>query len=325
MFGTIILFVVGLVLLVGGAEALVRGAVRLAGAAGVSPLVIGLTVVAYGTSAPEFAVSVGAAWGGQANLAVGNVVGSNIFNILLILGVSAAITPLAVHSQLLRFDLWVMVGASAALYLVALGGHVTRLEGAVFVAAIVAYTFWSIRQSRRETAAVRQEFAQEFTAPARPGGVALAITLVLLGLVMLVFGARWLVCGATEIAGAVGVSELVIGLTVVAAGTSLPEVATSIVAALRGERDIAVGNVVGSNIANILMVLGGAALAGRDGVWVDAAALHFDLPVLLVTAAICVPIFYTGRRVDRREGLLLLGGYVAYLVTLFVRQVSVGA
>ena len=222
MLTTIMLFVLGLALLVGGAEALVRGAVRLAAAAGVSPLVIGLTVVAYGTGAPEMAVSVKAALAGQADLALGNVVGSNIFNVLFILGVSAAITPLLVHRQLLRFDLWVMLGVSGLVYLLGMDGGIGRLDGLFLVAGVVIYTAWSIWQSRREDAAVADEFAREFGRPSRwqLTGVAVSIGFVLGGLGLLVVGARWLLAGAVGIASALGVSELVIGLTVVAVGTS---------------------------------------------------------------------------------------------------------
>jgi cation:H+ antiporter len=339
MLTTILLFVVGLALLVAGAESLVRGASRLAAAAGVSPLVVGLTVVAYGTSAPELAVSMKAALAGQPDLALGNVVGSNIFNVLLILGVSAAITPLLVHRQLLRFDLWIMLAVSAVSYLLAADGRIGRVDGVLLVAGAIAYTVWSIWRSRRETAALPGKSAGSLHGPTdacgkvvsttagKPRGPQLAAGLkslatsagfVLLGLGLLVLGARWLVHGAAGIATAFGVSELVIGLTIVAAGTSLPEVATSIVAAVRGERDIAVGNVVGSNIFNILAVLGVAATLGDDGVGVSSAALRFDMPVMILVAVACLPIFYTARRIDRWEGWAFLAGYVAYTTTVIL-------
>lgn len=327
MWVTILLFVAGLALLVGGAEALVRGAVRLASAAGVSPLVIGLTVVAYGTSAPEMAVSLKAALAGQADLALGNVVGSNIFNVLFILGVSAAITPLLVNRQLLRFDLWVMLLVSGLTWLLGRDGQVGRLDGVLLVAGIVVYTVWSIWQSRRENAAVQNEFVREFARPHRRrlAGALISSGLVTLGLGLLVIGARWLLTGAVGIAGALGASELVIGLTIVAAGTSLPEVATSVVAALRGERDIAVGNVVGSNIFNILAVLGVAAVAGPAGVGVSPTALRVDVPVMIVVAVVCLPIFYTAQRIDRWEGWVFLAGYVAYTGYLVWAAISAAA
>ncbi len=314
MWVSIGLFALGLALLVAGAEALVRGAGRIAAGLGVSPLIIGLTVVAFGTSAPELAVSLKAALDGQAGIAIGNVVGSNIFNVLLILGVSAAITPLIVHLQLLKLDLWVMLAASLAVWPLAYDGGIGRVEGLALLAGAVMYTLWLIRQSQRESGATRDEFAAEFGAAARSArGIALNAGLALGGLGMLVFGARWLVSGAVDIAGALGVSEQVIALTIIAAGTSLPEVATSVIAAVRGERDIAVGNVVGSNIFNVLVVLGGAAAISPTGVAVAPAVLRVDIPVMIVVAAVCLPIFFSGRRVDRREGWLLMAGYVAYV------------
>jgi len=258
---TLVLFLLGLGCLIGGAELLVRGASRLAAAAGISPLVIGLTVVAYGTSAPEMAVSVQSALAAQADIALGNVVGSNIFNVLFILGVSALIIPLTVAQQFVRKEVPIMIGASLLLWLAAADGVIARWESALLFAGIVAYTVYLVRESRRERREIQEEYAAEFGAApaAKGGGVAVNIGLVLAGLALLVLGSRWLVDGAVAIARAAGLSELVIGLTIVAAGTSLPEVATSILAAVRGERDIAVGNVVGSNIFNILAVLGIAA------------------------------------------------------------------
>jgi len=312
------LLVGGLVLLVAGAEGLVRGASRLAAAVGISPLVIGLTVVAFGTSSPELAVSLRSSLAGQADLALGNVVGSNIFNVLLILGLSAAITPLVVAQQLVRLDVPLMIGVSLATFLFALDGAIGRLDGLLLVAGLVAYTVFSIRQSRRESAAVRAEYAQEFGGPAPRGAAALARNLLLVvgGLGLLVLGADWFLDGAVRVARVLGLSELVIGLTIVAAGTSLPEVATSVLAAVRGERDIAVGNVVGSNLFNLLAVLGLAASASPGGITVPAAALRFDLPVMLAVAVACLPVFAHGSAIFRWEGWLFLGGYAAYTAYL---------
>jgi cation:H+ antiporter len=320
MATTVLLFVAGLGLLIGGAEALVRGAVRLASAIGVSPLVIGLTVVAYGTSAPELAVSTKAAVAGQADLSVGNVVGSNICNVLLILGVSAVITPLLVNRQLLRFDLWVMLGVALLAWLLGAGGRLGRTDGLLLAAGGVLYTAWSIRQSRRENAAVQAEYARQFGSDRSPSpaGWIGSVVLGAIGLTMLTFGARWLVQGAAAIATALGVSQLLIGLTIVAVGTSLPELATSVVAAIRGERDVAVGNIVGSNIFNILIVLGAAAAVAPAGVAVSHTALRFDFPVMVVASVACLPIFYSARRIDRWEGALFLAGYVAYTACLIV-------
>ena len=315
---TILLLMAGLALLVIGAEALVRGASRMAASVGISPLVIGLTVVAFGTSSPELAVSVQSAYAGQANIAFGNVVGSNIFNVLFILGISAAITPLVVAQQLVRLDVPLMIGVSLLVYLLGWNGEINRLEGGMLFAGMIAYTAFSIRQSRKESQQVRDEYAAEFGGGATRGvrQAILNLALVVAGLGLLILGARWLVDSAVSLAQAMGLSELIIGLTIIAAGTSMPEVATSIVAAIRGERDIAVGNVVGSNIFNLLAVLGLTSLVAPDGVPVPAPALAFDLPVMIAVAFACLPIFFTGFRVARWEGWLFLTYYALYVLYL---------
>lgn len=311
---TLLLFAAGLGLLVLGAEWLVKGASRLAAAFGVSPLVIGLTVVAYGTSAPEMAVSMRSAWAGQPDLAVGNVVGSNIFNVLFVLGASAVIAPLVVAAQLVRLDVPILIGLSFLTLILAADGSIGALDGALLLAGAVAYTLLQVIQSRREAAAIRDEFAEALDG--RRSSTVVNVVLVVAGLAVLVLGARWLVAGAIAFAQALGVSELVIGLTVVAAGTSLPEVATSILASVRGERDIAVGNVVGSSIFNILAVLGTSALAAGGGLPVSAALLRFDLPVMVAVAVACLPIFASGARIARWEGTLFLFYYIAYTAYL---------
>ncbi|MDW8396660.1 MAG: calcium/sodium antiporter [Anaerolineae bacterium] len=314
-----ILFALGLGAMVGGAELLVRGASRLAAAVGVSPLVIGLTVVAFGTSAPELAVSVQSALLGQPNLAMGNVVGSNIFNVLFILGLSAVVAPLTVAQQLVRLDVPLMIGVSVIVFLLALDGSVARLEGVALFTGIIAYTIFLIIESRRESREIEEEYAREFGArPRGVLGVVVNLALVVVGLVLLVVGSRWLVDSAVAIARALGISEVVIGLTLIAGGTSLPEVATSVVASARGERDIAVGNVVGSNIFNLLSVLGLTAAVSPQGVAVAPSLITLDLPVMLAVALACLPIFFTGFRVSRREGLLFLGYYVVYTAYLIL-------
>ena len=318
MSATIILmFLAGGALLIGGAELLVRGASRVALAAGISPLVVGLTVVAFGTSAPELAVTVGSAWAGEADVALGNVVGSNIFNVLFILGVSALIAPLVVAQQLVRLDVPLMIGASLLVLLLALDGRIGRLDGIVLFSGIVVYTVFLIRQSRRETAAVQGQYTDAFGAHAKPRASPLAnVGLIVAGLALLVLGARWLVEAAVTTATALGVSELVIGLTVVAAGTSLPEVATSVLASIRGERDIAVGNVVGSNLFNLMAVLGLGSIVAPGGVPVSPGALGFDIPVMIAVAIATLPIFFTGYTIQRWEGAVFLGYYAAYTAWL---------
>ncbi len=316
------LFLLGLVLLVGGAQLLVRGASRLAAHFGISALVIGLTVVAFGTSAPELAVSVQSGLAGQSDIAMGNVVGSNIFNVLLTLGVAALITPLVVSQQLVRLDVPLMIAVSVLLLVLALDGNISGFDGLLLFGGIVAYTVFTVRQSRKESAAVQAEYAQEFgdgaAAIAGRGRLLLQIALIVVGLAMLVLGAHWLVEGAVTFARMFGVSELVIGLTIVSAGTSLPEVATSVVAALRGERDIAVGNIVGSNLFNMLAIAGIAAMVTPGGLEVAPALIHFDIPVMIAVALACLPIFATGHMIARWEGLLFLGFYAAYVLYLIL-------
>lgn len=315
-------FVAGLVLLVAGAESLVRGASRLALAAGISPLVVGLTVVAYGTSAPEMAVSVKSALQGEvgADLALGNVVGSNIFNVLFILGMSATIAPLVVNQRLVWLDVPILIGASALVLLLGLDGRISRLDGLLLFGGAVAYTAFLIVQSRRESKAMKQEYEEALGAepPRSAAGWLANLALVAAGLALLVLGARWLVESAISVARVFGVSDFVIGLTIVAAGTSMPEVATSVIATIRGERDIAVGNVVGSNLFNLLAVLGLSSIVSPNGVGVAKAALSFDLPVMIAVAIACLPIFFTGHLIARWEGLLFLSYYVAYTAYLIL-------
>ncbi len=319
----VVFLIAGLILLVIGAEILVRGASRLASSLGISPLVIGLTIVAFGTSAPEMAVSIGASWAGQADLALGNVVGSNIFNVLFILGVSALVAPLVVSQQLVRLDVPLMIAASVAVLLMGLDNKISRIDGVFLFGAVLAYTFFLIRQSRRESsAAVTAQYEAEYGVGAQNDSAVIQYlkdgVMILGGLALLVLGAQWLVDSAVQIAQYLGMSELVIGLTIVAAGTSMPELATSVIASLRGERDIAVGNVVGSNIFNLLAVLGLSSIVAPDGVQVADAALAFDIPVMVGVALICLPIFFTGYLISRLNGALFLFYYVAYTAYLLM-------
>jgi cation:H+ antiporter len=319
IFMAILGIVAGLVLLTIGGELLVRGAVGVAAVFRISPLVIGLTVVAFGTSSPELAVSITSAWQGEGDMAVGNVVGSNICNTLLILGMSALIAPLIVSSQLIRFDVPLMVLISFVFYFMGLDGGIGRLDGLALTGALAAYVGWSIWKSRSEPTEVQAEFAQEFQVT--PGGtipLLRQIAYLAMGLTLLSLGSYWLVESATTIAVAWGVSELLIGLTIVSVGTSLPEIATSLMAAWRGERDIAVGNVVGSNIFNILAVLGISSLVAPSAIRVPLEAMQFDIPVMLAVSVACLPIFFTGHRIARWEGGLFFGYYIAYLAYLIL-------
>lgn len=319
MLQQVLMFLAGLAVLVVGADVLVRGASRLAVSFGVSPLVVGLTVVAFGTSAPEMAVSVGSALAGSPDLAIGNVVGSNIANVLLILGISALITPLLVDEQIIRQEIPIMIGASALLVVMALDGNIGLLESIALFGLVIAYTVFLVVQSRRASKHVQDEFETEIPTSTWDRHWAVQVGLIVGGLVMLVVGADWLVDSAVAFARAFGVSDLVIGLTVVAVGTSMPEIATSIVAAIRGQRDIAVGNVVGSNVFNLLAVLGAAGIASGAGLPVSEAARNFDLWVMLAVAFACLPIMITGREIARWEGGVFLAYYAAYTAWLVLQ------
>ena len=319
----VLLVLGGLVLLIAGGEALVRGASSIATRIGMSPLIVGLIVVSAATSAPELAVTVGSVISGEPGLAVGNVIGSNIVNILLILGLSALVVPLLIKRQLVRFDIPVMVGLSVLLVAVSLDGQIGLLDGVLLLAGLVVHAVLSILIGRRE---VRVGAEGAGTAPipthGRPTPVWLSLLLLAVGIGLLVLGSQLLVTGAVSIATGLGVSSLVVGLTVVAIGTSLPELATSIIAVRRGERDMAVGNIVGSNIFNLLCVLGLASLVSPNAIPVAANALAFDFPVMIAVAFACLPIFFSGYRINRWEGLLFVAYYVAY--TLYVVLFATG-
>ncbi|QTN33852.1 calcium/sodium antiporter [Akkermansiaceae bacterium] len=311
--------IVGLVLLVFAADWLVKGAANIASALGISPLVVGLTVVAFGTSAPELAVSVMSAFRGQADLAVGNVVGSNIFNILVILGISALIIPLVVHAQLIRFDVPVMIFLSLLLFGLSFDGTISRIDGFILFAMALAYVGFLLRQSRKEKdAGVLSEYEEEYGKKGEDPAWAKNTALVVLGIAGLVLGSDRLVFGAVFIARHFGVSELIIGLTIISVGTSLPEVATSVVAALKGERDIAVGNVVGSNIFNIVTVLGISSIVAPAGIAVARQAIEFDMLFMIAIALAALPVFFHGYRIGRMSGFFFLAFYGAYLAYLIL-------
>jgi len=318
----LLLFAAGLAGLVIGANLLVRGASKLALSCGISPLVVGLTVVAFGTSAPEIAVSVQAVLGGSTAIAVGTVVGSNIFNVLFILGLSALVTPLAVHRQVVRQEVPIMLGVSLLLVLLGLDGRIGALEGGALLALLLAYTLSVTVQSRRQANVDAAKFdanRQAAATGAWDSRLPAQLALIAVGLAALVAGSNALVSASVAFARVMGVSDVVIGLTIVAAGTSMPEVATSVAAALKGERDIAVGNVVGSNIFNILGCLGlSAVVSGNAGLLIAPTVLRFDLWVMLAVALACLPVFVTGRVIARWEGALFLAYYAAYVIFLIL-------
>ncbi|HGY9624313.1 TPA: calcium/sodium antiporter [Pseudomonas putida] len=299
----------GLVLLVIGAELLVRAALRLALRLHVRPLIIGLSLVAFGSTAPQLTVSLQAAFQGAPDVAVGSVIGSNIFNVLVILGLAALVIPLRVSRQLVRLDIPLMIAASGLVYLLAGNGLLGRLEGLLLVLGLLGYLGMLWHQSRH--------YARTYPAPetvhTRAGRFwSGAILQVLLGLGLLSLAGHLLLEAAVEVATDLGLSERIIGLTVVAVCTSLPELAAALIAALRGEREIAVGTVIGSNLFNLLAVLGLTAVVAPEPLSISPNALDFDLPVMLGVAVLSLPVFYSGYRVTRAEGLVFLCLYLAY-------------
>jgi len=310
---TILLFALGLSLLIIGAEALVRGASRMAAALGISPLVIGLTVVALGTSSPELAVSIKSTLAGQSGIALGNIIGSNISNILLIIGLSALILPLSISQQLIRLDVPLMIVLSVLVLILSADHSIGRTDGLILATGLVIYISFLIWHNRKENSenATKRAYESSKSENVKANWIK-NIGLFLGGLLLLVIGSRWLITSAVSIARHLGVSELVIGLTIIAAGTSLPEAVTSVIAAIRGERDIAVGNVVGSNILNIMGVLGITGLVAPKGIEVSNAVIGFDLPIMIVVALACLPIFFSGCSISRLEGAFLLGYYFLY-------------
>lgn len=307
---TWLLLALGLVLLVVGADVLVKGAARLAASFGIPSLVVGLTVVAFGTSAPELAVSVKAAFAGEAELAIANVVGSNIVNVLLILGLSAVVLPLTISKQLIRQDVPIMIGLSALLMYFVLDGAIGRIEATVFVLGLALYTFFLFWQGKKQ--GVDTVDAEVDDMLKEPHPLWQNLLFVVIGLALLVQGSGWMVDSAVQLATAWGISEAVIGLTIVAVGTSLPELMTSVMAAIKGERDIAVGNVVGSNIFNILCVLGVSGLVSPTPLLAGAQMASLDIPVMLAVAVLCLPFFFAGATLNRLEGSLFLIAYAAY-------------
>ncbi len=311
-----LLFLVGLATVVAGAEFVVRGGAKLAARLGVSPLIIGLTVVAIGTSAPELAIGIDAALQGNGALAVGNIAGTNTFNLLFILGLVAVMRPLPLDAQTIRFNLPAFILSAGALFLMGLDGRLTTLEGVILIAGAIVFTLLTVRIARRESQAVRAEFAQEYGERLSPHPVRqMVINSVILvaGIVIIGFGADWLVDGAVELARIFGVSDAFIGLTVVAIGTSAPEIVTAIVATIRNERDIAVGNLIGSSVYNILLILGVTSVVPSGDIPVPPELAFVDLPVMLGATLLCIPVFVTRRMVSRLEGLLFVGSYVVYL------------
>jgi len=313
-FMTFTLLFLGFVLLTVGADLLVQGASDLAETFGISPLIVGLTIVAFGTSAPELAVNLKAAWSNNPDIAVGNVVGSNILNILLVLGVAALIAPIGVHKRLIQWEVPLMIGVSCLLLFLSYDGLLDRWDGLLLSAGILFYTIFTIKKAASYD--VEPEEMEE--QGNKSASLIKQIIFIVVGLGLLVQGSDWLVEGAVEIAQYYGISELVIGLTIISIGTSLPELATVISASLRGKQDLVVGNVVGSNLFNILLVIGVTSLISPNGLAVSEEAIWFDMPVMIIVAFACLPIFFSDYLIERWEGGLFLAYYFAYTAYLFL-------
>ncbi|MCQ9471285.1 calcium/sodium antiporter [Pseudomonas alliivorans] len=307
--------VFGLLLLLIGAELSVRSAVHLAALFKIRPLIIGLTVVAMGTSAPQMAVSLQAAFSDNTDIAVGSVIGGNIFNVLVILGLCALVTPLRVARQVLRVDIPLMIGACLLVIALSLTGEFSKLDGVLLIAGLLVCLFVVVRQGGHVP---RHGHAETIEKPRTLTHIAMLAG----GLLLLTSGGHLLVDASVVIAINLGLSERIIGLTVIAIGTSLPALMTSLIAAIRGERDIAVGNVIGSNLFNLLGVLGLTALIAPVPLTISPNALVFDLPIMLGVAVLCVPLFYSGYRIDRIEGVFLLSLYLTY--GLHIVSISTG-
>jgi len=310
-FEVIIFLVLGLVTLFIGAEGLIRGSSSLALKIGLTPLVVGLTVVAFGTSTPELVVSMKAAIIGNSSISLGNVVGSNIANIALILGVAALIRPLDVHANVIRREIPIMIGLSILLVVLLIDGELSFIDGLIFVIGIITYVIVNVLMARKEkNVEVEAEFSEGLKTRL---GVPVSIIFIVGGLALMILGANLFVTSSISIAKAIGVSDAIIGLTIVAIGTSLPELITSIVASYKNESDIAIGNVVGSNIFNILGILGITALViplSTEGI------SYIDFGVMLLTALILLPLSKTGFKLSRLEGVFLVAGYIIYIYYL---------
>lgn len=322
MFVSLVLLVASLVVLAVGAELLVRGAVVIAKGLGVSSFFIGLTIVGFGTSTPELATGLNAALNGLSDINMGNVVGSNIFNIALILGITAVLSPIPVNTRVVRGEVWIVILTSFIPFLaVFTSGRITRAEGLFMLAGLIVYLVRGYRLGRAESESIGESVEQEIEAELAVAAsgwknhVLVNLGIVVVGLVLLVFGSDLLVGSSVAIARMIGVSELVIALTIVAAGTSSPELVTSLVAAYRKQSDISVGNILGSNIFNILGILGITCTIQPQHV--SPQVLWVDTPLMIALSIACLPIMMSHHRISRLEGFVLLAAYVVYLIALF--------
>jgi cation:H+ antiporter len=313
-------FLLGLVLLVIGGELVVRGSVHIAQRLGMSALLVGLTIVAFGTSAPELAICLDAVVLGKPEIALGNIVGSNIANVLLILGVTATFFPIVIHRQIVQREVPIMIAVSMLFLLLCYDGILGFVDGLILLGAMFIFLIWQIRAEHKTENADDSSQKQASDEPAltssSPGW--LSFLVVLAGIVCLWFGAGWMVVGASVLAESFGISKLAVGLTAVAVGSSAPEIVTALMAAKRGFPELAVGSVIGSNIFNLLFV-GGGTLMFSSEITIPNEAFRFDIPIMVVSSIACLPIFATGHRIDRWEGVLFLVCFAAFTVLLFIK------
>ncbi|MBX2939792.1 MAG: calcium/sodium antiporter [Ferruginibacter sp.] len=319
----LVVFIGGLIIILLGAEFVLRSASRIAAMLGIRPIIIGLTVVSIGTSMPELAVGITAVSEGYGSLAVGNIAGTNMLNILFILGLSAALKPLPLHQLSIKLDVPVMIGAAIILFMMALDGEISRLEGVFLFVSAIVYVIVLIRMSKKESAVLKKEYEEEYSPNAllnKPGTLSIVGNSILLisGIGFSVLGANLLVDGAVDIALSLGISDALIGLTIVAIGTSAPELATTIMATIKNDRDVAIGNLIGSSISNILVILGLTTMASPNGIDVSSDIQWLDLPLAAAVAIACYPVFRSNKMVSRAEGIVFVTIYLIYLSSLIL-------
>lgn len=325
MIITIVLFIAGLLALIAGAELFLKAVDHFGLKWGISPLIMGLTVVAFATGAPELAISIKAAASGNADLVLGNIIGSNIANILLILGITSLIAPLNITKRVIKIDVPIVIAASVLLFVIAMDGALTTLDGVILIAGFIAYsvfTYFQIQKGKEEEG-IDEVFQYEKSLDELSQGAYFYIKnggFLLVGLGLIVLGSNWMVNSAVSIAKVLGISELVIGLTIVSIGTSLPEVATSLASARKGNADIAVANVLGSNLYNILLTLGLTLIIAPNILTVSTDAINLDLPFMVAVSIVCIPIFIAGFNLTRLDGSFFLIYYATYLTYLVLKS-----
>lgn len=326
MLSNVLTFLFGLIVITVGAEILLKGASKIASLLNIRPIVIGLTVVSVGTSLPELAVGLTAIGEGAGDIAVGNIAGTNIVNILFILGLSAAIRPLPLQMKSVKTELYTMIFAGILLFVLSLDGRLNTWDGLLMFILGIIYLIIIVRTSKNERAFVQSEFKEEFEPSTTKEKAdykvwSWNVMLLFCGIIATIYGAEKLVDGAVSIAQYFGMSDAVIGLTIIAIGTSAPELATTIVGTIRNERDVAIGNLLGSSIINIFIILGITSIFTSNGVNVSDDILWFDLPLVALVALVCYPVFRSDQMVSRREGILFVSLYLAYLSYLLFFRV----